>query len=182
VNTISAGPYASRAASAIGIIEAMVEYAKLNSPLPEELAAEDVGNTAAFLASPLAAGITGTTIYVDKGSGYYGTEIHWAAAKGFSYIRGCLFGSCNGGVSLRGTGTFTGTIDKCVASPAAGDSVIDSGVGDPSPITGNNYFYLVRGRSATCGATAPGYTSNELSEDAGRDAAIDADGVAGTCP
>ena len=67
VNTISAGPFASRAASAIGIIEAMVEYAKLNSPLPEELTADDVGNTAAFLASPLAAGITGTTIYVDKG-------------------------------------------------------------------------------------------------------------------
>jgi enoyl-[acyl-carrier protein] reductase I len=67
VNTISAGPYASRAASAIGIIEAMVEYAKVNSPLPEELTADDVGNTAAFLASPLAAGITGTTIYVDKG-------------------------------------------------------------------------------------------------------------------
>ncbi len=67
VNTISAGPFASRAASAIGIIEAMVEYAKVNSPLPEELTADDVGNTAAFLASPLAAGITGTTIYVDKG-------------------------------------------------------------------------------------------------------------------
>jgi enoyl-[acyl-carrier protein] reductase I len=67
VNTISAGPYASRAASAIGIIEAMVEYAKLNSPLPEAITAADVGNTAAFLASPLAAGITGSTVYVDKG-------------------------------------------------------------------------------------------------------------------
>ena len=67
VNTISAGPLASRAASAIGIIERMVEYCKANSPLTSELTPMDVGVTAAFLASPLAAAITGTTIYVDKG-------------------------------------------------------------------------------------------------------------------
>jgi enoyl-[acyl-carrier protein] reductase I len=67
VNTISAGPFGSRAASAIGIIDAMVQYCAENSPLPEPLAAADVGHTAAFLASPLGAGITGTTIYVDKG-------------------------------------------------------------------------------------------------------------------
>jgi enoyl-[acyl-carrier protein] reductase I len=67
VNTISAGPLASRAASAIGIIERMVEYCRANSPLPEALAARDVGNAAAFLCSPLAAGITGVTLYVDKG-------------------------------------------------------------------------------------------------------------------
>jgi len=67
VNTISAGPWASRAASAIGIIDAMVEYAQNNSPLTEAITADDVGNTAAFLCSPLAAGITGTTVYVDKG-------------------------------------------------------------------------------------------------------------------
>ncbi len=67
VNTISAGPYASRAAKAIGIIQNMVEYCAVNSALPETLDAMDVGYTAAFLASPLAAGITGTTLYVDKG-------------------------------------------------------------------------------------------------------------------
>jgi enoyl-[acyl-carrier protein] reductase I len=67
VNTISAGPFASRAAKAIGIIQNMVEYCRVNSPLPEELDAMDVGYTAAFLASPLAAGITGATVYVDKG-------------------------------------------------------------------------------------------------------------------
>jgi len=67
VNTISAGPLASRAASAIGIIEKMVAYCASNSPLPEQVAAEDVGHTAAFLASDLAKGITGTTVYVDKG-------------------------------------------------------------------------------------------------------------------
>ena len=67
VNTISAGPYASRAASAIGIIEKMVEYCTANSPLPEPLTTAEVGNTAAFLASSLASGVTGTTVYVDKG-------------------------------------------------------------------------------------------------------------------
>ena len=67
VNTISAGPYASRAASAIGIIERMVKYCAANSPLPEALEAMEVGQVAAFLASPLSSGITGTTVYVDKG-------------------------------------------------------------------------------------------------------------------
>jgi enoyl-[acyl-carrier protein] reductase I len=76
VNTISAGPFASRAASAIGIIENMIEYCVQNSPLPEPLAAEEVANTAAFLCSPLASGITGTTIYVDKGYHAMGKAVH----------------------------------------------------------------------------------------------------------
>ncbi|MBA3559765.1 MAG: enoyl-[acyl-carrier-protein] reductase [Gemmatimonadaceae bacterium] len=67
VNTISAGPLASRAASAIGIIDKMVKYVALNAPLTEPLSAHEVGNVAAFLSSPLAGGITGTVIYVDKG-------------------------------------------------------------------------------------------------------------------
>ena len=67
VNTISAGPFASRAASAIGIIDQMVEYCARNTPLPEALQASEVGHVAAFLASDLASGMTGATIYVDKG-------------------------------------------------------------------------------------------------------------------
>jgi enoyl-[acyl-carrier protein] reductase I len=67
INTISAGPFASRAASAIGIIDTMVQYCADNSPIKEALTATEVGTAAAFLASPLASGITGTTIYVDKG-------------------------------------------------------------------------------------------------------------------
>jgi len=67
VNTISAGPLASRAASAIGKIEHMVQYYSANSPIPEALEAREVGLTGAFLCSPLASGITGATIYVDKG-------------------------------------------------------------------------------------------------------------------
>lgn len=67
VNAISAGPFASRAASAIGIIERMVDYCSKNSPLSDPLTAEEVGMAAAFLCSPLASGITGSTVYVDKG-------------------------------------------------------------------------------------------------------------------
>jgi enoyl-[acyl-carrier protein] reductase I len=67
VNTISAGPLASRAASAIGIIERMVEYCSANSPLSGELSPMDVGVAAAFLASPLAGAVTGSTVYVDHG-------------------------------------------------------------------------------------------------------------------
>jgi enoyl-[acyl-carrier protein] reductase I len=67
VNAISAGPWASRAASAIGIIDETIRYTEANAPLQETLTAEDVGHTAAFLASPLGAGITGTVLFVDKG-------------------------------------------------------------------------------------------------------------------
>ncbi len=67
INTISAGPYASRAASAIGFIDTMIRYCKANAPLTRDFEATDVGHAAAFLASPLAAAITGTTVYVDNG-------------------------------------------------------------------------------------------------------------------
>ena len=67
VNTVSAGPFASRAASAIGIIEKMVDYVGKNAPLTDHLTADEVGAATAFLCSPLASGITGTTVYVDKG-------------------------------------------------------------------------------------------------------------------
>lgn len=67
VNTISAGPLASRAARAIGKIDRMVEYYAANSPLGDANSAEEVGSAAAFLCSPLAGGITGVTLHVDKG-------------------------------------------------------------------------------------------------------------------
>ncbi len=66
-NVISAGPYGSRAAKAIGFIEKMIEYTAKNSPLGRQIEAEDVANAAAYLASPLASAITGTVLYVDSG-------------------------------------------------------------------------------------------------------------------
>jgi enoyl-[acyl-carrier protein] reductase I len=67
VNTVSAGPFASRAASAIGIIEKMVDYVGKNAPLTDHLTADEVGAATAFLCSPLASAITGSVVYVDKG-------------------------------------------------------------------------------------------------------------------
>lgn len=67
VNTISAGPLASRAAKAIGSIDRMVDYYEANAALPACNTADEVGTAAAFLCSPLASGITGETLHVDKG-------------------------------------------------------------------------------------------------------------------
>jgi enoyl-[acyl-carrier protein] reductase I len=67
VNLISAGPYASRAASSIGDIQQMIDYAAARSPLPRGITPEEVANAAAFLCSPLASGITGEVLYVDCG-------------------------------------------------------------------------------------------------------------------
>jgi enoyl-[acyl-carrier protein] reductase I len=67
VNCISAGPLASRAAAATGFIDAMIEHVAKHSPIPEPISADDVGAVAAFLVSPLARAITGSTLYVDQG-------------------------------------------------------------------------------------------------------------------
>ena len=67
VNTISAGALPSRAARAIGFIERMIAYSEKGAPLPEQLDAQEVGHTAAFLLSDLASAITGSIVYVDKG-------------------------------------------------------------------------------------------------------------------
>ncbi|OMO94244.1 Glucose/ribitol dehydrogenase [Corchorus capsularis] len=75
VNTVSAGPLKSRAAKAIGFIDTMVEYSKANAPLQKELSADEVGNTVAFLASPLASAITGAVIYVDNGLNAMGVGV-----------------------------------------------------------------------------------------------------------
>ncbi|XP_004505719.1 enoyl-[acyl-carrier-protein] reductase [NADH], chloroplastic-like [Cicer arietinum] len=75
VNTISAGPLRSRAAKAIGFIDMMIDYSIANAPLQKELSAEEVGNAAAFLVSPLASAITGTVLYVDNGLNAMGVGV-----------------------------------------------------------------------------------------------------------
>ena len=56
-----------RAASAVGIIDRMIAHTASASPLPGALTAREVATAAAFLCSPLASGITGTVLHVDKG-------------------------------------------------------------------------------------------------------------------
>jgi enoyl-[acyl-carrier protein] reductase I len=82
VNAISAGALRSRAAKAIGMIDDMIAYSRANAPLRKDLEAEEVANTAAFLSSPLASAITGTTIYVDNGMHAMGLAVDSTALQG----------------------------------------------------------------------------------------------------
>jgi enoyl-[acyl-carrier protein] reductase I len=82
VNCISAGALASRAASAVGFIDHLIAYGEKNAPLPEAIEADEVGKAAAFLCSPLASGITGTVLYVDKGIHAMGVAVDWFDGRG----------------------------------------------------------------------------------------------------
>jgi enoyl-[acyl-carrier protein] reductase I len=88
VNTISAGPLKSRAASAIGdkgkktFIEYAIDYSKANAPMAQDLYSDDVGNAALFLASPMGRTVTGITLYVDNGLHAMGLAVDSASMQG----------------------------------------------------------------------------------------------------
>jgi enoyl-[acyl-carrier protein] reductase I len=67
VNAISAGPIRTLAASGIGDFRKLLDEVEACAPLRRNVTIDDVGNTAAFLGSDLAAGITGEVIHVDSG-------------------------------------------------------------------------------------------------------------------
>jgi len=67
VNAISAGAIKTLAAAGISGFRKMLGYAVKASPLRRTVTIEEVGNTAAFLCSDLASGITGETTFVDAG-------------------------------------------------------------------------------------------------------------------
>ena len=67
VNAISAGPIRTLAAAGIKDFKTMLNKAALATPLRRNVTIEEVGNTAAFLCSDLASGITGEITYVDGG-------------------------------------------------------------------------------------------------------------------
>jgi len=67
VNAISAGPIKTLASSGIGDMRLILQHNEERAPLRRNTTIEEVGNTAAFLASPLASGITGELIHVDSG-------------------------------------------------------------------------------------------------------------------
>jgi len=69
VNAISAGPIKTLAAAGIGNFGKILQHNEKTAPLRRNVTAEEVGNTAAFLCSALASGITGQVIYVDAGFG-----------------------------------------------------------------------------------------------------------------
>ena len=66
-NGISAGPIKTLAASGIKDFSKLLNIVASSAPLRRNVTIDDVGNTAAFLLSNLANGITGEIIYVDCG-------------------------------------------------------------------------------------------------------------------
>jgi enoyl-[acyl-carrier protein] reductase I len=67
VNAISAGPIKTLAAAGIGGFSKILHFVEKNAPLRRGVTIHEVGNTAAFLLSDLASGITGEVTYVDAG-------------------------------------------------------------------------------------------------------------------
>lgn len=67
VNGLSAGPIRTLAASGIRDFRKMLAAFEQSAPLGRCITIEEVGNTAAFLCSDLASGITGQIVYVDGG-------------------------------------------------------------------------------------------------------------------
>ena len=67
VNAISAGPIKTLAAAGIGGFGKLLSISEKQSPLRRNVTIDEVGNTAAFLCSDLASGITGEITYVDAG-------------------------------------------------------------------------------------------------------------------
>jgi len=67
VNGISAGPIKTLAASGIKDFSSLLSFVAEHAPLRRNVTIEEVGNTAAFLLSDLASGITGEICYVDGG-------------------------------------------------------------------------------------------------------------------
>lgn len=72
VNAISAGPLKTLAARGITGFTKMLEEGERRSPLGRNVTVEEVGNTAVFLLSDWASGITGQVVYVDAGQGIMG--------------------------------------------------------------------------------------------------------------
>mgnify|MGYP000518864972 CR=1 FL=1 len=67
INSISAGPVKTLAASGIGDFRLIFKWNEYNSPLRRNITLEDVGGSAVFLLSELGSGVTGENLHVDAG-------------------------------------------------------------------------------------------------------------------
>jgi enoyl-[acyl-carrier protein] reductase I len=67
VNAISSGPIRTLSASGIEGFAGILDQIAARAPLRRNVDADEVGDACAFLASHLARGITGSTLYVDAG-------------------------------------------------------------------------------------------------------------------
>ncbi len=67
VNAISGGPLRTMSALAVGGFSAILDWVEKKAPLRRNVQGSDVGDTAAYLLSDLAAGVTGQILHVDCG-------------------------------------------------------------------------------------------------------------------
>nr|WP_041367643.1 enoyl-ACP reductase FabI [Methylocella silvestris] len=67
VNAISAGPIKTLAASGIGDFRYILKWNEYNAPLRRSVSIEEVGESAVFLLSSMARGVTGEILHVDAG-------------------------------------------------------------------------------------------------------------------
>lgn len=67
VNTISAGPMKTLAASGVGDFRMLLKYNEKNAPLKRNITLDDVAGAGLYLLSDLSAGVTAETHYVDGG-------------------------------------------------------------------------------------------------------------------
>jgi enoyl-[acyl-carrier protein] reductase I len=68
VNTISGGPLRTMSALAVGGFSKILDVVEEHAPLRRNVTGRDVGDTAAYLLSDHAAGVTGQVVYVDCGA------------------------------------------------------------------------------------------------------------------
>jgi enoyl-[acyl-carrier protein] reductase I len=67
VNAISAGPIKTLAASGIGDFRYILKWNEYNAPLRRTVSIDEVGESAVYLLSPMARGVTGEILHVDAG-------------------------------------------------------------------------------------------------------------------
>ena len=85
VNAISAGPIKTLAASGIGDFRYILKWNEYNAPLRRTVTIEEVGETAAFLLSPMSRGMTGEILHVD--AGYHVVGMKNPAAPDISVVK-----------------------------------------------------------------------------------------------
>jgi enoyl-[acyl-carrier protein] reductase I len=74
VNAISGGPLRTIAAMAVSGIDLILDHQAAEAPLRRNITGEEVGDTATFLLSDMASGITGEVIHVDAGHHILGSS------------------------------------------------------------------------------------------------------------
>ncbi len=85
VNAISAGPIKTLAASGIGDFRYILRWNELNAPLRRSVTAEEVGESAVYLLSPMSRGVTGEILHVD--AGYHVVGMKNPAAPDISIVK-----------------------------------------------------------------------------------------------